>query len=169
MRGQTIGKTMPHGYAGSYARQPDAVVDTHPLAGDTAIVFGSALVYGTSGAVVPFGADGTADSFLGVAVREVKSAMDYLDQNTGMYRPGEAVPVMKRGSVNVVCQNGTPGAGGAVYVRTKANAAYPAAAIGGFEAVEDAGSSVKLANVQWKGSADASRVAELCILTRNNA
>ena len=51
MRGQTIGKTMPHGYAGSYARQPDAVVDTHPLAGDTAIVFGSALVYGTSGAV----------------------------------------------------------------------------------------------------------------------
>ena len=102
-------------------------------------------------------------------MREVKSAMDYLDQNTGMYRPGEAVPVMKRGSVNVVCQNGTPGAGGAVYVRTKANAAYPAAAIGGFEAVEDAGSSVKLANAQWKGSADANRVAELCILTRNNA
>jgi hypothetical protein len=169
MKGQVIGKTMPHGYAGSYSRQPGAVVDTHPLAGEDAVPFGAALVYGTGGAVVPFGGSSTAEAFLGVAVREVKSAMDYLDQNTGLYRPGEAVPVMKLGSVNVVCQNGTPVTGGAVYVRTKASAAYPAAAVGGFEAAEDTGNSVKLANAQWKGSADASRVAELCILTRNNA
>ena len=25
---QTIGQTMPHGYAGSYARQPDMIVNT---------------------------------------------------------------------------------------------------------------------------------------------
>lgn len=31
MRGQVIGKSMPHGYAGSYARQADMVVDTHPV------------------------------------------------------------------------------------------------------------------------------------------
>lgn len=29
MKGQVIGKTMLHGYAGSYSRQPDMVVDTH--------------------------------------------------------------------------------------------------------------------------------------------
>ena len=30
MKGQVIGKTMPHGYAGSYSRQADMIVDTHP-------------------------------------------------------------------------------------------------------------------------------------------
>ena len=33
--------------------------------------------------------------FLGVAVREVKSAVDYLNQNEGKYAPGQAVPDMK--------------------------------------------------------------------------
>ena len=27
---QNIGKTMNHGYAGSYARQPDMIANTHP-------------------------------------------------------------------------------------------------------------------------------------------
>ena len=31
MKGQVIGKNMTHGYAGDYARQPDMIVDTHPL------------------------------------------------------------------------------------------------------------------------------------------
>ena len=30
---QNIGKVMNHGYAGSYARQPDMIANTHP-AGD---------------------------------------------------------------------------------------------------------------------------------------
>ena len=46
MRGQTIGKTMPHGYAGSYSRQPDMIVDSHPLEGDAAVAFGQAVVMG---------------------------------------------------------------------------------------------------------------------------
>ena len=29
---QVIGQSMTHGYAGSYARQPDSVIDTHPMA-----------------------------------------------------------------------------------------------------------------------------------------
>lgn len=29
---QTIGKTMPNGFAGSYARQPDMIVNTRPAA-----------------------------------------------------------------------------------------------------------------------------------------
>ena len=57
MRGQTIGKTMPHGYAGSYSRQPDMIVDSHPLEGKVSVAFGQAVIYGTAGAIVPFGAD----------------------------------------------------------------------------------------------------------------
>ena len=93
MRGPVIGKTMLHGYAGSYARQPDMVVDTHPLEGEEALRFGDAVIYGTAGAVRPFGAEGTADTFLGVAVKEIKSTTDFLNQNEGKYQPDEAVPV----------------------------------------------------------------------------
>lgn len=177
MRGQTIGKTMPYGYAGSYSRQPDMVVDTHPLEGEAAVLFGRALVYGTAGAVVPFGASSTADQFVGVAAREIKSATDYWAQNEGSYRPGEAVPVFKRGRINVICQKGTPAIGGKVYVRIKANKAYPNAVVGGFEAEADTSGSgesavtntVELTNAQWRGDADANGVAELAILTMINA
>lgn len=169
MRGQTIGKTMPFGYAGSYSRQPDMIVDTHPAGGSIAIPFGGAVVYGTGGIVQPFGAVDTANTFLGVAVREIKSAMDYKNQNVGNYQSGEAVPVMKRGCVNVICQDGTPAEGGTVYVRTVANEAKPNAAVGGFEASADTGKNVALTNAKWKGTADGNGVAELCILTRNNA
>lgn len=173
MKGQTIGKIMPHGYAGSYARQPDMVVDTHPLEGAENVAFGSAVVMGTNGAAAPWGESSTADKFLGVAVREVKSSLDYMNQNVGEYRPGEAISVMKRGCINVICQEGTPIPGGKVYVRVKINSAKPNAVIGGFEAAEDKDDTnsynVALANAQWKGSTDANGVAEMRILTIVNA
>ena len=46
---------------------------------------------------------------------------------------------------------------------------FPNAVVGGFEAAEDTTNSVKLSNVQWKGTADANGVAELRILTIQNA
>lgn len=173
MRGQTIGKTMPHGYAGSYARQPDMVVDTAPLAGTEKVPFGVPVVMGTGGTAMPWTDGSTAEQFWGVAVREVKTAWDYADQNEGGYRPGEAVAVMKRGCVNVICQSGVPAPGGKVYVRTTVNAAKPTLAIGGFEAAEDKTEdttfTVALPDVQWRGTADANGVAELRILSIHNA
>ena len=164
---QTIGGAMPHGYAGSYARQPDMIVTTRPAGAE--IVFGAAVKYDAAGAVVPLGAGGTADAFAGVAAREVKSALDYLDQNTGRYAAKEAVPVFQRGAVNVICQKGTPRLGGAVYVRTAANESFPTAAVGGFEAEADGANTVQLTNCQWAGPADAGKVAVLRILTMQNA
>ena len=169
MKGQVIGKTMLHGYAGSYSRQPDMVVDTHPHGGKAEIPFGFPVAAGADGAVAEWAETSTAGNFVGVAVREIKSAMDYMNQNAGTYRPGEALPVLKRGCVNVICQNGTPAAGKAVYVRTKNNESFRNAVVGGFEAAEDTTNSVKLSNVQWKGTADANGVAELRILTIQNA
>nr|WP_144364535.1 hypothetical protein [Lacrimispora amygdalina] len=167
MKGQVIGKSMPHGYAGSYARQADMVVDTHPC--EAVIDFGAPVVFGTAGAVKPWEEASTAAKFVGVAIREVKSATDYMNQDKSNYRIGEAVPIMKRGCVNVICQNGTPAVGGKVYIRTAKNSAYPKAVVGGFEAAEDTGKTVELTNAQWKGSADANGVAEMRILTILNA
>ena len=135
------------------------------------IAFGAALMYDASGAVVAMGAGASAQKFVGVAARELKSALTYLDQSGGAYAPQEAVPVFMRGCVNVKCQNGVPKLGGAVYVRVAANEALPNAAVGGFEAAEDstAANTVQLANCQWAGPADAGKVAELRILTMQNA
>ena len=61
------------------------------------------------------------------------------------------------------------GIGGAVYVRITANATYPNAVVGGFEAASDTTNSVQLTNAQWAGTADANGIAELRILTMLNA
>lgn len=166
---QNIGKTMPHGYAGSYARQPDMIVNTRPAGGE--IPFGGALKYNAAGAVVPMGAGDTAAAFAGVAAREVKSALNYLEQDAGSYAKGEAVPVFMRGAINVKCNVGTPKLGGGVYVRVTASESVPAGVVGGFEAVADAtaANTVKLTNCQWAGPADANGIAELRILTMNQA
>lgn len=168
---QNIGTAMPHGFAGSYARQPDMIVDTRPAGGTEQIAFGMALKYDANGAVAVMGAGSTAAQFVGVAARELKSALNYLEQGAGAYAPKDAVPVFMRGCVNVRCQNGTPKLGGAVYVRVAANASLPNAVVGGFEAAADstAANTVQLTNCQWAGPADTNGVAELRILTVNNA
>lgn len=55
----------------------------------------------------------------------------------GGYLPGQVVDGLVQGTINVSCNNGTPVAGGAVYVRTAINAAIPAGVVGGLEAVAD--------------------------------
>lgn len=166
MQNQIIGKTMFHGYAGSFSRQPDTIIDTHPAGGD--IAFGAAVVYDNGAVTVP-GESATAADFVGVAVREVKSATNYLNQNEGSYVQYDAVPVLKRGCVNVICQNGTPALDGTVYVRVKANASLPNAVVGGFEAAADGSNSVALTNAKWKGEKDGNGVAEIRILTTLHA
>lgn len=165
---QVIGKEMPHGFAGCYARQPDMIVNTRPAGGDAPIVFGTPLKY-DGGAVVPMGASDTAALFVGIAGFEIKSALTYLDQSVGQYAVGEPVSVFQRGAINVKCNRGTPALGGAVYLRITANASYSTAPVGGLEAEADAANTVQLTNCQWAGPADANGVAELRILTMNNA
>lgn len=168
LTGQVIGTSMPNGQAGSYARQPDMIINTHPAGGEANIPFGAPLIY-SSGTVVQMGAAATAAQFIGVAAREIKTALNYLDPGAGEYAPGEAVPVFQRGSINVFCQKGTPALNGAVYVRITANAAYSTAAVGGFEAEADSTNTVQLTNCKWAGPADANGIAELRIMTLINA
>ena len=166
---QSIGAVMPHGQAGSYARQPDMIINTRPAGGESPINFGLAVVYDENKNVVLPTASSTADQFIGVASREINTALNYLEQGVGQYAPGDAVSVFQRGAINVKCQNGTPKIGADVYDRVKANTSFPKAVVGGFEAVADTTNSVKITNAQWAGSADANGIAELRILTMLNA
>ncbi len=159
---QNIGKTMPHGMAGNYARQPDMIVNTFPAGGSANIPFGAALGL-SDGKVVALGASAKASDFIGIAGREFKSALNYLDQSKGEYAPGEAVSVFQRGCINVKCQRGTAAYGGAVYLRTTANASYSTAVVGGFEASADSGKTIELPFCKWMGPADANGIAELRI------
>lgn len=166
---QVINNTMPNGMAGSYARQPDMIINTKPLGGEANVDFGLALVYDANKNVVLPSASSTAAQFVGIAAREVKTSLNYLTQGSGQYAPGDAVPVFQRGSINVFCQNGTAEVGAPVYMRITYNGTYPNAVVGGFEAVADSTNSVQLTNAQWAGTADANNVAELRLLTMLNA
>ena len=95
---QVMGTEMPHGFAGSYARQPDMIVNTRPAGG--VIPFGMALTYDENKNVVVFGTAST-NNFIGVAGKEIKTALTYLDQNVGEYAAGEpasAAPSMSDAS-----------------------------------------------------------------------
>ncbi len=165
---QVIGTAMTAGFAGSYSRQPDMIVNTRPAGGSAPIPFGAPLVY-SGNEVVQMGASATPAQFVGVAGREIKSSLTYLEQSPGQYNPGDPVSVFQRGSIQVFCQRGTPALGGAVYVRITANGSYESAVVGGFEAEADSSNTVKLTNCQWGGAPDANGIAELVILTRLNA
>ena len=157
---QTIGLNMSHGFAGSYARQPDMIVNTAPLGGTANIPFGTPLVRGEGGAVIPMGTGNTGGQFIGVAGREVKSPAEFFSQSVGQYAPQEAVSVFRRGCINVKCQKGEPAIDGTVYVRVTASGDY---VVGGFEAEADGANTVALVNAPWGGPADNNGVAELRI------
>ena len=161
LKPQSIGVSMSHGFAGAYARQPDMIVNTAPLGGDVPVAFGTPLVRGQNGAVVPMGTGNTGGQFIGVAGQEVKTTAELLKQDMGVYAPDEAVSLFQRGCINVLCQNGTPAADAPVYVRVVAASSF---VVGGFEAVADGTNSVEIPNARWAGPADANNVAELRIL-----
>ena len=166
---QSIGKSMQYGFAGSFSRQPDMIVNTAPLGGEMPILFGTALKRGENGAVLPMGAGDTANQFVGIAGREVKTAVDYLAQSTGAYFPEDAVSVFQRGCINVLCQRGTPVIDGKVYVRVVENPLFADAMVGGLEAAEDGENTIQLVNAQWNGSADENGIAELRISDQQKA
>ncbi len=163
MPGKVIGKSLNNGFAGSFARTPDSIIVTRPNMGDVNIPFGSVLVYDGTGGVKAVDGTFTADAFVGIAGRETKTALNFLDQDGGgVYQPKEAVSVVQRGSINVVCKAGTPAVGGAVYVRAVADTGKE---IGDLEAAADGANNVVLTNAQWGGTKDANSVCELVLLT----
>ncbi|MCL6442062.1 MAG: hypothetical protein K6T83_01125 [Alicyclobacillus sp.] len=177
MPGSVIGKTLNLGFPGNVSRSADAIIENRAVsASSSPIPFGAAVVLNPDNTYSLFGASNTAAQFAGVAIREVKQGVNYssyyvgASNTTQSYSPGQPCDVLERGAVTVVCQLGTPTAGGKVYIRVATNASYPNAVIGGFEAQADGTNNVLLPNCQWKtNQIDGNNVAELQILTRQFA
>lgn len=171
MAGQVIGKVMDYGFAGTYARTPDMIIATKPLTGEKdSLTFGEAAFYtdlGVNDGIGTATSTSTLADFAGVVVREIKSGTNYFNQGPGEYLYGDAVPVIQRGSVSVQINAGTPTINGAVYVRIAA--ATDSKPLGGFEAAADGTNTIQLTNAQWGSLADGNGVAELVLLTRENA
>lgn len=171
MPGTAIGKSLNLGYAGNISRSADAIIDNRVVKpSDTEnISFGDPVILNDDNTYSKFGATGTADTFGGIAVREVKQSTDYLGAAQGFYAPGQPCDVATRGTLTVVCNVGTPKSGGAVYIRTATNASIPDGVVGGFEAAADGSNTVAIPNLKWTtGKLDANKVAEVTILTRVN-
>ena len=169
MSGSAIGINLGLGFAGNPSRQDDNLVRSRINGGAANILFGAPVVLKADNTYDNWGAANTAADFAGVAVTNIKTNQTYgyaAIDNSGYYTPQQAADVLERGSVPVFCKNGTPTAGGAVYIRTVVNGDR---AIGDFEAVADAGNNVLIPNAKWTtGKMDASGLGEVTILSRVN-
>lgn len=176
MPGSAIGIELNLGYPGTVSRSIDTIITARAVKSvieneeekEPSILFGEPVILNSDNTYSRFGANGTAATFAGIAVREVKQATDYYSA-AGSYLPGEIMDVIERGSVTVKCNVGTPTAGGKVYIRTAVNASVPNGVVGQFEAAADSTNTIEITNVRWKtGKVDSNKVAELTILTRVN-
>lgn len=139
MAGKAIGISMGFGYPGNYARTPDDVTVSRVIKASTdPVPFGACLKLNSDNSVELAGTGFKAEDFAGIAVREVKTPTSFTSQNTVEYVAGQVCDALVRGAVTVVCNVGTPAAGGDVYVRIAENALIPDGVVGGFEAAPDA-------------------------------
>lgn len=169
-----IGKTLSLGYPGTVSRLADAIIENRPVdaSATNGINFGAPVVLNAANNTYePFGASNTASQFAGIAVREVVQGTNYLNSySTGNYAAQHPCDVIQRGSVTVTCTEGTPTAGGAVYVVTTAGSVSPVGAFTATATPAGSGVAVELTGVQWKtGAMDANNTAELTILSRPTA
>lgn len=171
MSGKAIGISLNYGYPGNYARTPDDIVASRLLNETSeAIPFGSAVCINSDNTYSAVKDSSTAADIAGIALRVVKQAISYNEQNYTEYKPGEYMSVLERGAATVVCNVGTPKANGKVYVRIKKNVGIANGVVGGFEATADTGNTIEIPNMRWtNGSMDANRVCEVTLLTRASA
>ena len=189
MSGTVIGKTLGLGYAGKVSRNPmnkinsrfvKSILDGSGVETQDSIPFGFAVVTNTDNTYSKFGESGsgvsaaTAANFGGVAIAEVKQSLTYgygSNASGGQYEPTTTCDVIQQGSVTVFCKEGTPTAGGKVYIVTVAG---DTTGLGEFCATSTpAGSgatAVELTNCHWTtGRQDADGICEMTLMTQSNA
>lgn len=168
MPGKTIGITMNVGYAGTQSRTADAIIQNRIAAGD--IKFGQAVTLTTDNKWELVKAGTTAADVAGIAIREVVQANTFNPQSNPDYMKDTPCDVLTRGNCTVKCQRGTPVSGAAVYVRIAANATYPDAVVGGFEATADSTNTIQVTNIEWTtGVMDSNNMAEVTVKSRAKA
>lgn len=153
----------PSGVAGDITRQQDTIVESGLLNAAKAPTAFGAPVKIVSGKFEKIEASDAATVFAGVLSRIAPSIAGDTAQTFASGTPNvESVQgIVVKGYVNVVCAQGTPVRGAAVYVRITADTGK---AVGDFEIAADSGKCVAIAGVTWAvDGKDASNVAEIRI------
>lgn len=161
---KTIGKSLAFGFAGAYSQQPDSVITTQIIKGDQPVYFGDPVMLDADGFVRAADSTFSADNFVGIASKEIRSAVT-VDNMDGVYRKDDAASVMTRGAISVICQTGAPKKGGAVYVRI--GNPPTGKKVGGFEAAPDGTDTAELPNCVWISESDSDNVSEIRMKTIN--
>jgi hypothetical protein len=142
------------GFPGNISRVGERVIKSRQVLSTTA----NPLYFGQGAVIVPDSVGGTvqsiadfingggnfsASNFAGVAVRNVKTNLNYSTLGNlgaptlGSFAQGQQAGVLERGSTVVNITHGTPVSQNPVFVRTALNGAIPAGLVGDFEAVAD--------------------------------
>ena len=167
MSGKAIGESFNLGYAGTVSRNNDNIIISKAVKSEEEILFGQALALEDDNTVRVVKEGDTSDKFIGIAVREVKQAINYYD-NAGGYLANDNVDILTRGTITVKCNHGTPKAGENVYLRIKENSDIVNGIVGEFEAEADGENTILLENVKFTtGQIDNNNITEIVILTRN--
>ena len=153
----------PSGVAGDVTRPDDTIVEPGLLNAAKAPTAFGAPVKIVSGKFEAIEASDTAAVFYGILSRVAPSIAGDLTQTFASGTPNvESVQgIVVKGYVNVVCTQGTPVRGGAVYMRVTAATGK---AVGDLEATADGVNNVALPGVTWAvDGKDASNVTEIRI------
>ena len=99
MPGKVIGKKLPYGFVGKYARQGDMIVSSHQL-GSAVATYGDAVYWNPTTKTVVTAADNSANS-LGVPIGLIgyEAHDSYNDSGDVLFQKGDIVPVFIRGSI----------------------------------------------------------------------
>lgn len=144
--------SLPAGIAGEVTRD-GAVIFNAQL--DADIAAGSVVKIVTNKAVAIASGDAAADVF-GITTR---SAPAITDASTGNLESGNVAGVLRKGFINVVCKQGTPAIGGAVYVRITADTGK---LVGDIETTADSAKCVAIAGAVFAvAGKDSSNVTEI--------
>lgn len=138
-----VGNISNEGYSLRTARQVQST-DTFPVNFGETVTLNANNTYSSIRNAILNGVGIFGTMPLGIAASNVNINPAYnvggtLDAATpgGNYLPGAIMDGLVQGAINVSCNNGTPTAGGAVYLRTALNSAIPLGVVGGLEAVVD--------------------------------
>lgn len=131
MPGTAIGTTMNRGYAGQISRMDNCRVMAR-MVKTSAIPFGRTVKLNTDNTYSPITTGDAVTDFAGIAARVVKQPSTYASQNAlAQYEVGQVADVVTTGEVTIFLADGSPTAGGGVYMCTTAGGSI---AVGDFVA-----------------------------------
>jgi hypothetical protein len=148
------------GTCGNPLRVPRQVnpTDTNPIAFGETLVLNTNNTYSSVKQFIAGSGSFTNTTPFGLAKSNVMTNGASYPQNggsqlaAGAYAPGQNCDALVYGDLWVFCANGTPTAGGQVFMRIALNASIPNGVVGGLEAVADGANTVALSvqDIAWK-------------------